>query len=381
MTKTMASAVALLVMAAPVFAQERFPLTGDQIAIYNLAGEIRVEAGSGGDVVVEVTRHGNDSGRLDIERRNDDGWQMLVIRYPDNRIVYRPLGRFSRSEFGVRHDGIFGMHNLNPDLGEDRIKKDPGNYGGGPRIRVSGSGRGLDAYADLRVLVPAGKNVAIHLGVGKIIVNNVSGALQLDARSASIEATGITGLGRFDTGSGSITLRNGAGDFGLHTGSGAVRVENITRGALIVDTGSGSVEASDLEVTALQIGTGSGGVTVVGANAPAARIHTGSGGIRAQRFAATDFDLDSGSGGVRVELATDVRIGRINTGSGSITIAAVRDLGAEVHVETGSGGIDVDAPGMVVLESRRSFLRGRIGDGHGTLHVNTGSGGISFRSF
>lgn len=381
MTKTLLSAAALLLAATPVFAQDRFSLTGNQVAIYNLAGEIRVEAGAAGNVVVEVTRQGGDSGRLEIERTTDDGWQMLVVRYPDDRIVYRPLGRFSRSEFGVREDGTFGMRNMNPDWGEDRIKRDPGSVGGGRRTRVAGSGRGLDAYADLRVLIPSGKNVAIHLGVGKIIVNNVSGELQLDARSASIDATAVSGLGRFDTGSGSITLRNGAGDFGLHTGSGGVRVDHVTRGALIVDTGSGSVEASDLDVTALQIGTGSGGVSVVGANAPAARIHTGSGSIRAQRFVSTDFDLDTGSGGIRVELASDVRVGRINTGSGSVTIATARDLGAEVHVETGSGGIDVDAPGMVVHESRRSFLRGRLGDGRGTLHVNTGSGGVSFRSF
>jgi hypothetical protein len=381
MIKTLLPAAAILLVATPVFAQERFSVPGNQIAIYNVAGEIRVEAGSGDNVVVEVTRHGNDSGRLDIERGTDDGWQMLVVRYPENRIVYRPLGRFSRSEFGVREDGTFGMRNMNPDWGEDRIKKDPGSVGGGRRTRVSGSGSGLDAYADLRVLIPSGKNVAVHLGVGKIIVNNVNGELQLDARSASIEATGVTGLGRFDTGSGSITLRNGAGNFGLHTGSGGVRVDDITRGALIVDTGSGSVEASDLEVTALQIGTGSGGVTVVGANAPAARIHTGSGGIRAQRFASTDFDLDTGSGGIRVELATDVRVGRVSTGSGSVTIATTGDVGAEVEVETGSGGIDVDSPGMVVHESRRTFLRGRLGDGRGSLHVNTGSGGVSFRSF
>ena len=32
-----------------------------------------------------------------------------------------------------------------------------------------------------------------------------------------------------------------------------------------------------------------------------------------------------------------------------------------------------------VYERRRSFLRGRIGDGNGTLDVGTGSGGITLR--
>ena len=47
---------------------------------------------------------------------------------------------------------------------------------------------------------------------------------------------------------------------------------------------------------------------------------------------------------------------------------------------TAGGGIDMDMPGVVVTESRRSYLRGRIGDGNGTLRVSTGSGGVSFRS-
>jgi lia operon protein LiaG len=381
MTKAMGLAAAVVLTTSPGVAQERFSLTGDKVAIYNLAGEVRVEAGSAANVVVEITRGGGDSGRLEIDRNNEGGWQTLIVRYPDNRIVYRRLGRFNRTELSVRDDGMFGMRNLNPESGEDRIKKADGSIGGGRRTRVTGSGSGLEAHADLRIMVPTGKNVAVHLGVGKIIVSNVNGDLQLDARSASIEATGVTGLGRFDTGSGSISLRNGTGNFGLHTGSGGVRVDHVTRGALIVDTGSGSVEAFNLEVSALQIGTGSGGVTVNDAIAPAARISTGSGSIRANRFASTDFDFDTGSGGVRVELASDLRVGRINTGSGSVAVATTRELGAEVVFETGSGSIDVDAPGFVVHEARRTFLRGRMGDGKGSLSVNTGSGGVSFRSF
>src|SRR5688500_15868556 len=332
MTKTLGLAAAVLWHAIPTLAsaQERCSLAGDQVAIYNVAGEVRVEAGNGANVVVELTRGGADGNELEIKRDSDSGWQTFVVRYPSNRVVYRGVGRFNRSDFNVRDDGMFGTRNLDPNLGEDRIKSDAGGIGGGRRIRIAGSGSGMEAHADLRVLVPAGKNVAIHLGVGRIIVSNVNGDVQLDARSASIEATDVSGLGRYDTGSGSITLRNGNGNFGLHTGSGGVRADRVRQGALIVDTGSGSVEASDLDVTALQIGTGSGGITLVGVVAPAARISTGSGSIRAQRFASTDFDLDTGSGGIRVELTSDLRIGRIKAGSGSVTLNTPANLGAEI---------------------------------------------------
>ncbi len=381
MSKTFVLAgLTLLASTAQLGAQDRFSLTGERVAIYNVAGEVRLEPGGGDNVVVEVTRGGARGTELHLDRREESGWQLLVIRYPADRIVYHKLGRFSRSEFNVRDDGTFGLRNLDPQLGAERIKGGQGNSRGGQRVRVAGSGSGLEAHADLRIMVPTGRAVAVHLGVGKVMIRNVNGDLQVDARSASIDANGVKGFALFNTGSGAIALRNGTGDFGLHTGSGSVDVHQIQQGALIIDTGSGSVDGSELDVNELSIETGSGGVTVAGAAAPAARIKTGSGSIRASRFSSHNFDLKTGSGSIRAELTRDLQVGRIDTGSGSVNIAISRDLGAEITIDTGSGGIDFDAPGLVVAESRRSFLRGRIGDGNGALRVSTGSGGVSFRS-
>src|SRR5687768_4213416 len=151
--------ITVLAAANLAVAQDRLAVAGDKVAIYNVAGEIRVEAGTGGNVVIEITRGGADSDRLRVERQNDDGWNQVIVKYPSDRIVYRRLGRFSRSDFSVRDDGTFGMRNLNPDRGAERIKKADGNVGG-DRIRVAGSGNGLEAYADIRVLVPEGRSVA-----------------------------------------------------------------------------------------------------------------------------------------------------------------------------------------------------------------------------
>lgn len=360
--------------------QDRLSVAGDKIAIYNVAGEVRVEPGQGPNVIVEIMRGGGDAERLRIDRKNADGWQQVIVHYPDDRIVYRRMSRLSRSDLAVREDGTFGMRNLDPSLGAERIKKAQGTVGG-RRTRVGGSGRGLEAYADIRILVPEGRNVAVHLGVGKLNVTHVNGGLQLDARSAAIQASDVAGFGRFDTGSGSIAVSRASGDFGLHTGSGGVTVSQASNGSLIIDTGSGSVQANNLALHELFIHTGSGGVTVDDVNAPATRIATGSGGIRATRFSTRNFDLRTGSGSVRVELLSDIDLGSIDTGSGSVTILARRELGTNVTVDTGSGGINVDMPSLRIDESRRSFLRGRIGDGEGNLRINTGSGGVSFRSF
>lgn len=374
---------ALLLCALDAAAQDRFSLAGDRVAIYNIAGEIRVEPGSGSNVVVEMTRGGSRGDALQVDRASDGGWQLFVVKYPDDRIVYRRsgLGRLSRTDFSVDRDGIFGARNLDPQLGAERTRRDVGSSRGGQRVRVSGSGSGLEAHADLRVLVPAGRTISIHLGVGKVTATNVNGDVQIDARSASIEASNITGLGRFDTGSGSITVRGVRGDLGVHSGSGAIHVEDVQRGVVIATTGSGSVDVANLNVSEMEIRTGSGGVTVQTAEAPATRIETGSGGIRANRLGARSFDMHTGSGSVRVALTRDVHVGRIETGSGGVNLEVPRDTGAEITIDTGSGGIDVDAPDFSVHESRKSFLRGRLGDGNGTLHVSTGSGGVNFRSF
>ncbi len=54
------------------------------------------------------------------------------------------------------------------------------------------------------------------------------------------------------------------------------------------------------------------------------------------------------------------------------------ELGAEVDIETGSGGIDMDFPIMVTRQSRDE-LRGRIGDGQGRIVIDTGSGSVRVR--
>ena len=52
------------------------------IAIYNLAGQIRVEAGSGGEVGAELTRGGADAAKLKVLQSEVDGREALRVVYP-----------------------------------------------------------------------------------------------------------------------------------------------------------------------------------------------------------------------------------------------------------------------------------------------------------
>jgi hypothetical protein len=367
-----------VIEAGQLTAQERFSIASDRVAIYNLVGEIRVERGSGSNVVVEVTRGGRDSDALRIDRRDRGGWGALVVRYPENTIVYRGVGRFSRSEFSIDDDGLFGAKNLDPALGAERATADASGGHDGKRVRVRGSGSGMQAHADLRILIPAGKAVAVHLGVGKVSIADVAADLQIDTRSGSASTIRTTGFLRIDTGSGAVTVTDASGDVAVNTGSGSVDAARVGKGLLKIHTGSGSVDLSRVAATEASITTGSGGVEALDLSAPNLKIHTGSGGISARTVTASRFDLHTGSGSINLNLTNDVEVGRVRTGSGGVTISTTRGLGAEVTLDTGSGGIDVGIP-LDVYERRRSFLRGRIGDGNGTLDVGTGSGGITLR--
>lgn len=326
---------------------ETFSLSGDGVAIYNVAGAVQVEPGEGA-VAVRLTRGGADAGKLRVERGEIDGRETLRVLFPGDRIVYAGLEHGSSTEFSVRQDGTFGDQGDHD--GDRRGDSD------GRRVKVVGSGSGLQAHADLRVRVPAGQEVSIYLAVGKVAVANVNGKLFIDAHSAPVTATGGRGELDIDVGSGSVRVSRMEGELTIDTGSGGVEVSQFRGGALSVDTGSGAVTGSGLDATELSIETGSGDIRLTALSSPPASLETGSGAVTA-------------------ELRADVRSLTVETGSGDISIQAPASLGAEVEIETASGDIETDFALQVTRHSR-DHLVGRIGDGQGTVSIETGSGGV-----
>jgi lia operon protein LiaG len=328
---------------------ERFTLDGSRVAVYNLAGEVRVEPGSGSQVVVEVTRGGSDAAELRVREGETDGAASLVVQYPGDRIVYPRMGRGSNTEMTVESDGTFGG---------------PGRILGGRRVRLQGTGSGTEAWADLRVLVPAGRTVSVSQGVGRVDVANVRGDLRVKTAAAAIRAQGTRGALNLDTGSGGIEVRDARGEGDrdemlFDTGSGGVRLFNVGARRLTVDTGSGGVDGSNVEADELHVDVGSGGVDLEGVDAK-------------------DIVIDTGSGSVELSLRGDVQRARIDTGSGGVTLAVPANFGAELDIDTGSGGIDVDVP-ATVRRAGRSHFTGTIGDGNGRVEIDTGSGGVRVR--
>lgn len=351
-TRTLLAGSCLALLSLPAAAQtSRYVLKGDSVAIYNLVGELRVEAGTGSDVAVDVERQGAGADKLDVRSGPLQGRETLRVIYPEDVIIVPEWGRGSSTTIRVRDDGTFGD--------DHSSHHSHGFFEEGREVHIVGRGRydGLEASATLHVALPAGKNIALHLGVGKAFVSNVDGVIHVYVASADVAADRTKGSLHVATGSGDVDVRTAAGDVNL-------------------ETGSGDVTLSGMDGSRLTLNTGSGNVTVTDAKAPNVHVETGSGDVEATSTSGDDLSFETGSGNVNVALVTTFRSVRINTGSGDVTLKVPPTIGAEVQLDTGSGEIDLGGLSLQVRRIQHDHVTGTIGDGKGRLSVETGSGDV-----
>jgi hypothetical protein len=342
-TTGLALAAAALLVALPATGSaqgEEHQLRGDVVAVYNLAGEVTVEASSGSSVDVTVIPRGPDAGRLTVATGPIGDRETLRVIYPADAIRHGDRD-WGSTQLRVREDGTFGDGSR------------------GRRVKISGKEGDLEASADLRIAVPRGQTLQVYQAVGMVSVSNVNGDLLLDTHSASVTTAGTVGELSIDVGSGTITVRDAEGDVVLDTGSGNVRATEVRGDELLIDTGSGNVTASSVAVRDLNIDTGSGSVEVTGSTARTVLV-------------------DTGSGSVDVALSGNPDEVTIDTGSGSVTVTVPESFGAEVDIETSSGDIDIEFP-LQVLGWERNHVGGTIGNGQARLTIDTGSGSVALK--
>lgn len=338
--RLMAALLFALPLSVPAQERDRFTLKGERVSIWNLAGRATVEPTSGSEVVVEVTRGGDDGRRLSVEASED----RLVVRYPDRDVVYRD----------ARRSGTFNVQ-LNVD-GDGSFQSGYDDLARGRTVHIRSGGSGLEAHADLRILVPRGQRVRLSLGVGEIEATNVEGDVELSTRVTGVTATRMKGR---------VTARSG---------SGVVRVER-SEADVVASAGSGSVELRDVRGREVRVSTGSGSVEGFDVSVERFEASTGSGGVRVDDLDAADVRATAGSGSIRLGM-TKIADAVVRTGSGSVTLTLPAVVNVELDVNTGSGGISTDFP--VTMDGvRRRELRGRIGTGaDGRVRVHTGSGSV-----
>lgn len=324
---------------------ERHTLGGDRVAIYNLAGKLRVQPGTGSQVVVDVTRGGHDAAQLRIERGDIRGSDALRVIYPSDHIVYPLLGYRGRTQLRVNSDGTF-----------DESDHELWGWANRNRVEIRDSGSGLEAFADLVVSVPKGQRIALHWGVGETFVTNVDGDIRVSVAASRVTTEHTRGTLKLDTGSGTVTVTDAQGEVTLDTGSGGVTVNGVHGESLFIDTGSGSIRGGDIDVRTL-------------------KMDVGSGGLQLDRIKASRVSADAGSGGVDLGFLGPVTDLSAEAGSGGVTIRLPAAQNADVDIETGSGGVDSD---FSISTSRfaRNHIRGTIGTGEGRIHIEAGSGTV-----
>ena len=65
----------------------------------------------------------------------------------------------------------------------------------------------------------------------------------------------------------------------------------------------------------------------------------------------------------------------IDTNSGSVTLRSSAQPSMEIRIDTGSGGVDVDAPGATIRENDDGTIV-RLKDAAGSGVIDTGSGSV-----
>lgn len=342
---------------------ERRTVSGREVALYNIAGSVRIVRGSGRDVEFEITRRGRDASKLRIETGSVRGKPTLRVIYPDDEIVYRDWGTSDddrgRSDRGRRSGRGWG-NNTQTSINDDGTWGGERGWMGRRRVKVSSSGSGLEAWADIRVLIPDGQILDANLLVGELRASDVDAELHLDVASAR------------------VTTERTRGVLDIDTGSGGVEVHDARGSRLSVDVGSGGVALDGVRSDDCDIDTGSGGVTGTGVSCSRLKVDVGSGSVRLLDSNSDDISVDAGSGGVDLGLRTSPRAVSIESGSGGVTVGLPSGYDGSVDIETGSGGISTD---FAVRTTRveRNTLRGTIGDGRGRLRIETGSGSVRLR--
>lgn len=354
--------------------RQEFPPQGAEIRIANLAGHVELVRGDGKGLIVEATVHAEGSNDAETQKLLDG---MKWVRAKDSKerdewaLAY-PVEKYKAYHYPQDHGGgttgfVLNLFNNSHTATTYR----------GEKVRIYSETRsGVPTlYADLRIALPAGSQVAVRNAVGRV---NGSGALEgtlsIDTGSGKVTLASYSGRLTVDTGSGDVVIGTFKGETKVDTGSGDVVVRNLV-GSGSLNTGSGNVTVESLAASKLTLDTGSGDVTIKGGDAGQVIADTGSGNVKLLGVEIEELVADTGSGDVvlRSSLAQARKI-TAETGSGNVRIEAGPNASFNVDSDQGSGELRVRYKDAVLRRSGRKVVGAKRGDGRTAIHIETGSG-------
>jgi hypothetical protein len=334
--------LALLALPVQAATEQTVSFDVDRLTVRNVIGEIRVEDGRGSGFEVVVTTGGRDSreGAIRLEKQDD----MLEIGFPQDQseFVYPPLGDGSTSLGSRDGNWLSGLI-------------------GSGKVRVRGSGAGMELWADVVVRVPRGATLQVEHAVGRIAAEGVDANLELATRS------------------GDVALYDTRGELQVATGSGDIEAVRVSGTEVSIATGSGNVVGS-FDAEEVQIATGSGDVELATVAGLRAQLATGSGDVTVASAELDHLEIGTGSGEVTVALDR-ISDGEYNvgTGSGDIVVTLPSGASVDIHAETDGGDITVDLADASFQKRDDDEVRLTVGDGAASVRLGSGNGSIRLR--
>ena len=316
-----------------------------EFAVENLAGHMRVTAGSGTALVVVATIHAESQALADAVRVEKtvkgDATTLRVAYPPDVRTIRYPESSGENSwpaSFLFSSGGAYSY--------------------GGRTVRVS-SNRGPIIFVDLDVQVPARGSRARFL--------NLVGRL---------DAEGIEGHLRFEVSSADLRLERLGGDVDLHGESGDLRASDIS-GRFASDSSSGDIRMDGFRGESLSLRTSSGDGELSGVAADRVRVHTSSGDFQFLDADIGELDAESSSGNIELdERGSRLKRVTVEASSGDVGVRLPRDAAFDAQAEQGSGDMEVGFSDGAARRRGDEIAGYRRGNGGATIHVKTTSGNL-----
>lgn len=348
--------VVTVLAAAPAAAEvtktlraELTPQAGAAWGIENLAGKMKITAGSGSSIVAIATVHAESQALADslkFEEVSIEAGTGLRMRYPvDDHTTYR---------YSADTDGKTGVMSWFHGNSTSNLKYD------GTKVKVS-SNSGVLLYADIEVQLPArlqGKGT-FENHVGRMDARGVEGILKFATSSGDVDLDKVGGQIKVDTGSGDVTGDGGSGSLSIDTGSGDITVEHFSGDHIDCDVGSGDV-------------------TLKSGASRKVSIDAGSGDVHLSSMDVEEFDSDTGSGDVLIEGAGS-KLARIDTdsGSGDVILRLGGSASFELIADQGSGDLVSGYRDAEPIVKGREVVGYRRGDHRTKITVSTGSGDVT----
>jgi hypothetical protein len=314
--------------------------------VENLAGTLRVVAGSGDAAAIVATVHAENDAIADavkLDRTSGAGGTVLHVRYPE-------------TQRSIRY----------PTEPGEGLDLNLFSWGEGHRyqeqtFRVSRH-RGKLLYVDVEVRLPARlAGATFSQVVGRVEAQGVEGKLAFEVESADVKLDRVKGNISLKGTSGDIRASDVSGSWTSEFTSGDCALRGFRGEGFAFRSTSGDLNARDLEARHVRIQTTSGDVLLRDSDIEELETRSTSG----------DVDVDQKS--------TRLAQARLDATSGDVLIRLPGEASFEVDTNTGSGDVHIGYPEVVSERHGHDPSVYRHGTGGALIRIKTSSGNLTIR--